>query len=65
MERSRFRRNKVELANKFSRAVAVGNPHKFTQAEKEGQEIVESGNRLIKSCKVANMSLLRRILRVT
>lgn len=42
--------NKVELANKFTRAVAVGNPYEFTQAEKEEQEIAESCNRLIKNC---------------
>ena len=41
--------NKVELANRFSRAVAVGNPREFTQAEKEEQEIAESCNRLIKN----------------
>ncbi|MCP4288105.1 MAG: Tn3 family transposase, partial [Gammaproteobacteria bacterium] len=42
--------NKVELANKFTRAVAVGNPREFTQAEKEEQEIAEACNRLIKNC---------------
>ncbi len=41
--------NKVELANKFTRAVAVGNPREFTQAEKEEQEIAEACNRLIKN----------------
>ena len=41
--------NKVELANKFTRAVAVGNPREFTQGEKEEQEIAESCNRLIKN----------------
>ena len=41
--------NKVELANKFSRAVAVGSPREFTQTEKEEQEIAESCNRLIKN----------------
>lgn len=41
--------NKVELANKFSRAVAIGSPREFTQAEKEEQEIAESCNRLIKN----------------
>jgi TnpA family transposase len=41
--------NKVELANRFTRAVAVGNPRKYTQAEKEDQEIAESCNRLIKN----------------
>lgn len=42
--------NKVELANKFSRAVAVGNPNEFTQVEKQEQEIAETCNRLIKNC---------------
>lgn len=42
--------NKVELANRFTRAIAVGNPREFTQAEKEQQEIGESCNRLIKNC---------------
>ncbi|MCI5108762.1 MAG: Tn3 family transposase, partial [Candidatus Pacebacteria bacterium] len=41
--------NKVELANRFSRAVAVGDPRGFTQGEKEEQEIAESCNRLIKN----------------
>ena len=41
--------NKIELANKFTRAVAVGNPREFTQGEKEEQEIAESCNRLIKN----------------
>ena len=44
--------NKVELANRFTRAVAVGNPREFTQAEKEDQEIAEGCNRLIKNCVV-------------
>lgn len=41
--------NKVELANRFTRAVAVGNPREFKQAEKEEQEIAEACNRLIKN----------------
>jgi len=41
--------NKVELANRFTRSVAVGNPREFTQAEKEEQEIAEACNRLIKN----------------
>lgn len=41
--------NKVELANRFTRAVAVGNPHEFTQGDKEEQEIAEACNRLIKN----------------
>ncbi|MEA3385692.1 MAG: Tn3 family transposase [Thermodesulfobacteriota bacterium] len=35
---------------RFTRAVAVGNPREFTQAEKEAQEIAEACNRLIKNC---------------
>jgi TnpA family transposase len=42
--------NKVELVNKFTRAVAVGNPNEFTQVEKQEQEIAEACNRLIKNC---------------
>lgn len=41
--------NKVELANRFTRAVAVGNPREYTQVEKEEQEIAEGCNRLIKN----------------
>ena len=41
--------NKIELANRFTRAVAVGNPREFTQAEKEEQERAEACNRLIKN----------------
>ncbi len=41
--------NKVELSNRFARAVAVGNPREYTQAEKEDQEIAEGCNRLIKN----------------
>ena len=33
--------NKVELANRFTRAVAVANPRESTPAEKEEQEIAE------------------------
>jgi len=41
--------NKVELANRFTRAVAVGNPREYSQVEKEEQEIAEGCNRLIKN----------------
>jgi TnpA family transposase len=41
--------NKVELANRFTRAVAVGSPREYTQTEKEEQEIAEACNRLIKN----------------
>jgi TnpA family transposase len=41
--------NRIELANRFTRAVAVGNPREFVNGEKENQEISESCNRLIKN----------------
>ena len=41
--------NKVELANAFTRAVAVGNPRGLEHAEKSQQEIAEGCNRLIKN----------------
>ena len=41
--------NKVELANKFTRAVAVGSPREFTQGAKEDQEITVACNQLIKN----------------
>lgn len=41
--------NKVELANRFTRAIAVGNPREYTQGAKEDQEIAEACNRLIKN----------------
>jgi len=41
--------NKVELANRFTRAIAVGNPREFTQGDKQEQEIAEACNRLIKN----------------
>ena len=41
--------NNVELANRFTRAVAVGDPQGFAYGEKEEQEIAESCNRLIKN----------------
>jgi TnpA family transposase len=41
--------NKVELANRFTRAVAVGSPREFSQTEREEQEIAEACNRLIKN----------------
>ena len=41
--------SRVELANRFTRDVAVGSPREFLQAEKEDQEIAEACNRLIKN----------------
>ena len=37
-------------AHRFTRAVSVGNPREFLQAEKEEQEMVEACKRLIKNC---------------
>ncbi len=42
--------SKVELANSFTRAVAIGNPRGLEHAEKEAQEIAEGCNRLIRNC---------------
>ena len=39
----------MKLVNRFTRAVAVGNPREFTQAEKEELEIAEACNCLVKS----------------
>ena len=41
--------NKIELANGFTRAVAVGNPNGLEYAEKSDQEIAEGCNRLIRN----------------
>ncbi|PID44192.1 MAG: transposase [Proteobacteria bacterium] len=41
--------NKVELSNKFARAVAVGSPREYSQTDKEEQEMAEGCNRLIKN----------------
>ena len=46
---SKKKLNKVELAKCFTCAVAIGNPRKFTQTEKEEQEIAEACKRLIKN----------------
>jgi len=42
--------NKIELAHRFTRAVSVGSPREFIQAEKQEQEIAEGCKRLIKNC---------------
>jgi TnpA family transposase len=41
--------NRIELGNRFTRAVAVGNPREFSAGDKEEQEIAETCNRLIKN----------------
>jgi TnpA family transposase len=58
--------NKVELANRFTRAIAVGNPREYTQGAKEDQEIAEACNRLIKNSIICwNYLYLTRKLRQT
>ncbi len=41
--------NRIELGNRFTRAIAVGNPREFSTGDKEEQEIAETCNRLIKN----------------
>jgi TnpA family transposase len=41
--------NRIELGNRFTRAIAVGNPREFSAGDKEEQEIDETCNRLIKN----------------
>ena len=36
--------------HRFTRAVSVGNPREFLEAEKEDQEMAEACKRLIKNC---------------
>ena len=40
----------IEHGHAFTRAVSVGNPREFLQAEKEDQEMAEACKRLIKNC---------------
>ena len=40
----------IEHVHAFTRAVSVGNPREFLQAEKEDQEMAEAYKRLIKNC---------------
>ena len=42
--------NGVEHVHRFTRAVSVGNPREFLQAEKQEQEMAEACKRLIKNC---------------
>ncbi|WP_458774986.1 Tn3 family transposase [Desulforhopalus sp. 52FAK] len=37
----------MELSNRFTRAVSVGNPRGYTQGDKESQEVAETCTRLI------------------
>lgn len=42
--------SRIEHAHRFTRAVSVGGPKEFIQAEKQEQEIAEGCKRLIKNC---------------
>jgi hypothetical protein len=44
--------NKIELPHRFTRAVSVGTPREFLQAEKQDQALAEGCKRLIKNCLV-------------
>ena len=56
--------NRIELGNRFTRAIAVGNPREFSAGDKEEQEIAEACNRLIKNAIVCwNYLLLEHRLR--
>jgi TnpA family transposase len=41
--------NKIELANRFTRAIAIGSPREFASGIPEEQKIAEACNRLIKN----------------
>jgi len=45
--------DRIEHVHRFTRAVSVGNPPEFLQAEKEDQEMAEACKRLIKNCIMA------------
>lgn len=42
--------DRIEHVHRFTRAVSVGNPREFLEAEKEDQEMEEACKRLIKNC---------------
>jgi TnpA family transposase len=42
--------DRIEHVHRFTRAISVGNPREFLEAEKEDQEIAEACKRLIKNC---------------
>jgi len=47
--------DRIEHVHRFTRAVSVGNPREFLQAEKEDQEMAEACKRLIKNCIIAGI----------
>ena len=51
----------IEHVHAFTRAVSIGNPREFLQAEKEDQEMAEACKRLIKNCIICwNTCICRR-----
>ena len=54
--------DRIEHVHRFTRAVSVGNPQEFLQAEKEDQEMAEACKRLIKNCIICWNYLLKRWL---
>jgi hypothetical protein len=51
--------------HRFTRAVSVGNPREFLQAEKQEQEMAEACKRLIKIVKFAGtISIYRKSSRI-
>ena len=42
--------DRIEHVHRFTRAISVGNPREFLQAEEEDQELEEACKRLIKNC---------------
>jgi TnpA family transposase len=42
--------NGIEHVHRFTRAVSVGNPREFLQAEKQEQEMAEACKRLVNNC---------------
>ncbi len=56
--------NKIESAQKFSKAISFGHNHEFIQGEKEEQEIAEGCRRLIKNAIICwNYLYLSQLLR--
>jgi Tn3 transposase DDE domain len=51
--------DRIEHVHRFTRAVSVGNPREFLQAEKEDQEMAEACKRLIKSAPTGRLNFRR------
>lgn len=47
--------NKVELSNRFTRAVAVGNPREYTQTEKESRKLLKAVTGSLKTASFAGI----------